>query len=169
MLYFYMKQKTAMFVFIFALLISIFNNSAFASGFVLKSIGSVETGGQQISHWWYTSTNPTFHGEAAANASIEADVDGNKQSITADSAGAWEYNPGSLTEGDHTVTFTSAGTTINFTLTLGVENVDWNAVGSGSASTLPATGNLTPTILLVLGGLGIIGLGGKMVLNVNKN
>lgn len=162
-----MIQKIVLSVIALTVLINVFTTDVLASGFFLKSIGSVDTGGQQISHWWYTSTNPVFNGEATAGAEVTADIDGKVSKVTADSAGVWSYSATDLAAGDHEVTFTSGGSTIKFTLTLGTENVDWNAVGSGSAETLPTAGTYIPTMLLLIGGLGMGLLGGKIVLNAN--
>lgn len=145
------------------------SRSVLASGFHLSKIGSVDTGGQQISHWWYSSPNIVFHGEALPGANIDADIDGTVQQIAADSSGNWDYQPSTtLAGGDHQITFTSDGSTIKFTLTIGNENVNWEAVGSGSAATMPTVGTSWPTIMMGLGGLLIVGMGGKMVFNVNR-
>lgn len=126
----------------------------YAGGFNLKSIGSIETGGQQISHWWYTSSVPTMTGEAAAGDTITISIDGTEESTTADGDGNWVYSPSALDDGDHEITLTSGGSTISFTLTIGVDNVDWDAVNSGGGETLPAAGVLFPTLVLTtLGGV----------------
>ena len=120
-----------------------------ASGFHISSIGGVETGGQMLSQWWNTSLQPTFRGESMPGADILVDIDGSSVSIAADSAGDWVYTPASaLTSGDHTVSFTSNESAINFTLTLGTDSVDWTAVGSGVSETLPTVGVFLPTIAL---------------------
>ncbi len=141
----------------------------FGSGFYLKSISQVETGGQQISHWWYSGTKPVFHGEATPNAEVTIDIDGTALMINADSSGNWDFAPTTeLATGDHQISIKSSGSEINFTLTIGKENVNWNAVGSGSASTLPTVGTTLPTLLLLIGGLGGLILGGKMGFNAYK-
>lgn len=161
---------TNTFVFVIMFTLMLINGSdVFASGFHLKSIGNVETGGRQISHWWYTSTKPVLHGEATPGAAVTIDVDGTALQINADSSGNWDFGMNELTAGDHQVTLTSSGSTVKFTLTIGNENVDWTAVESGSGETLPTVGWITPTLLLLISGLGIVVAGGKMILNVNKN
>jgi len=128
-----------------------------ASGFHLSSVGGVDTGGQMLSHWWNTSLQPTFRGESLPGADILVDIDGSSVSIAADSAGNWVYTPLSeLTTGDHSVSFTSSESTISFTLTLGTDNVDWTAVGSGASETLPTVGFFLPTLLLA-------GVGGELM------
>ena len=140
-----------------------------ASGFHLKSIGNVETGGRQISHWWYSGSEVVFHGEALPGAEVIVDTDGSPLQINADSAGNWDFKPqNGLTSGDHQITLTSGGSTIKFTLTVGVENVNWDAVGSGQAETMPTVGTSWPTWLMVLAGLLSAGWGGKMIANVGK-
>jgi hypothetical protein len=140
-----------------------------ASGFHLKSIGNVETGGRQISHWWYSGSDVVFHGEALPGAEVVVDIDGAPLQINADSAGNWDFKPqSSLTAGDHQITLTSGESIVKFTLTTGAENVNWEAVGSGQAETMPTVGTSWPTVLLTLVGLLSIGWGGKMIANVDK-
>jgi hypothetical protein len=120
--------------------------NVFAGGFNLKSIGSVDTSGRQISHWWYTGSVPTMNGEATAGGTVTISIDGTEATATVDGDGNWTYVPGALDDGDHQVTLTSGGSTISFTLTMGAENVDWGAVESGSGDALPAAGVLFPTL-----------------------
>lgn len=131
---------------------------AWASGFNLKSIGNVSTDGLQISHWWYTGWQPTLRGEASGGADVTITIDNTPMVASADSAGEWVYTPaGALSGGDHTVKLESGGSTINFTLTLGAENVDWNAVGS-TGQAIPAAGVTWPTwILIILAGIMLLG------------
>jgi len=133
------------------------NEKVMASGFHVSSIGGVETGGQMLSQWWNTSLQPTFRGESIPGADILVDIDGSSVSIAADSAGDWVYTPAAeLTSGDHNVSFTSSESTISFTLTLGAESVDWEAVGSGASETLPAVGIFLPTLFLTSVGSGLM-------------
>ena len=141
---------------IFCLLVifSLFTKTVYAGGFNLKSIGQVNTDGQQISHWWYAGLTPILVGEATALNEVTVSIDGIENKTTADTSGNWTYNPGSLTSGDHAIILISDGSTISFTLTLGAENVDYAAIGSGSAETLPTAGVTFPTVILIsIGGL----------------
>ena len=126
----------------------LFAKTASAGGFNLKSIGPVNTDGQQISHWWYAGLTPTMNGEVVTGNTVTVSIDGVESAATVTDS-TWTYNPGALTAGDHTIILTSGGSTISFTLTLGTENVNWNAVGSGSAETLPTVGVILPTIILM--------------------
>ena len=141
-------------------------NLCFASGFNLKSISSVSTDGRQISHWWYSGLNPVFSGEAAPGATIAADIDGQAANINADSSGNWAYQAvGELTAGDHQVSFTSDGSVIKFTLTLGAENVNWDTVGKeGSGSALPTVGGIVPTLALIVGGMTVAVVGKRFLM-----
>ena len=130
-------------------LFSLFVKTAYAGGFNLTSIGKVNTSGQQISHWWYAGLTPVLTGEAVAGSVVTISIDGVEATATADSDGSWTYNPGELTGGDHSIILSNNGSTISFTLTLGTENVNWEAIGSGSAETLPAAGVALPTIILI--------------------
>lgn len=132
-------------------------NDVLAGGFNLKSIGSVNTSGRQISHWWYTGSVATMNGEAAAGETVTVSINGTEATTTADSEGNWTYVPEALTDGDHEIKLTSGGSTISFTLTMGTENVDWDAVNSGGGETLPAAGVLFPTLgLSMIGGVFVL-------------
>lgn len=153
------------------LLLFVFNNPVLvlASGFHLKSISSVETGGRQISHWWYSGTSPVFHGEALPGANINADIDGSVVQFAADSSGNWDYAvPVALTAGDHKIIFSSEGSTIEFTLTIGSDGVNWDAVGKGGEETMPTVGTTWPTTLIAMVGVLSLAWGGKMIFNVNQ-
>lgn len=129
----------------------------------------MDTGGRQISHWWYSSSKPVFSGEAMPGAAVIFDIDGKALEINADSSGNWNFAAQEpLTDGDHQVTITSDGSTIKFTLTTGNGNVNWDAVESGGGETLPTVGTGWPTILLLMVGVAGLGWGGKMILNVSK-
>ena len=132
-----------------------------AGTFNLKSISGVDTSGKQLSHWWYTGNRAVFSGEAVAGSSVEVEVDSQTSSTTADGEGNWSATV-DLSEGDHTVKLSSGGSTINFTLTTGTSNVDWEAVEAGEGEALPAAGNTWPGIILLTGGLVGIMIGGKM-------
>jgi hypothetical protein len=144
-------------------------NAVHASGFHLKSIGNAETGGRQISHWWYSSARPVFSGEALPGAEVIIDIDGKALSINADSSGNWNFqSQENLSEGDHQITLTSGESVVKFTLSTGTSNVNWDAVQKGGEETLPTVGTSWPTILLVITGVVGLGMGGKMIVNVAK-
>ncbi len=144
-------------VVLFGLLMSLKSVNVLASGFNLKSIGSVDTSGRQISHWWYSGSVPVFSGEAPSGSTVTVSIDGNEGSVTAGGSNDWSYSPGSLSDGDHSVVITNNGSTINFTLTMGVDNVNWDAVNSDvNTSTLPTVGIIFPTALLSSVGLGLV-------------
>jgi len=126
------------------------SGKVWAGGFNLKSIGNVSTEGLQISHWWYTGLQPTFRGEATPGGDVTITIDGTAMVASADSAGEWVYTPAAtLGGGDHVVSLASGGSTVNFTLTLGSDKVDWNAVESSSGGAMPAAGTAWPTLVLI--------------------
>lgn len=131
-------------------------SNVLASGFNIKSIGSINTSGLQLSHWWYTNSNPTLVGEAPSGSSVSISIDGTETSITADSSNSWTYTTGSLSEGDHTIIVGNNGATINFVLTIGANNVDWDAVAKTPSQTLPTVGVILPTALLSMSGVGFM-------------
>lgn len=155
-----MTKKIRLFVLLFVLFLYSGKN-VLAGGFNLKSIGSVDTSGRQISHWWYTGSTPTMKGEASAGETVTISIDGTESTAMADGEGNWVYAPESLDNGDHEIILKSSGSTISFTLTMGAENVDWDAVGGGEGETLPDAGVLFPT-------LGLSTIGGVFVLISKK-
>lgn len=155
-----MIKKLMFFILLSVLLIPI--NKVFAGGFNLKSISQVDTSGRQISHWWYSGSSPIMKGEAMGGGTVTISIDGNQATATADSDGNWTYSSAALTDGDHTVILASGGSTINFTLTTGVNNVDYDAIGKDTGTTaLPAAGVTFPTISLII-------IGGSFVLLAKK-
>jgi len=137
-------------------------NSCFAGGFNIKSIGGVDTGGQMVTKFWHTSLQPTLRGEAMPGADVTVTIDSTSLVIAADSSGDWVFTPSGLAGGEHQIMLVSGGSTINFTLVLGNENVDWTAAGSGPAETLPTVGTIWPTFLTIFTGIGLLGIGGKI-------
>lgn len=140
-----------------------FSKEALAGGFNLKSIGQVDTSGRQISQWWYSGSQPVFVGEATPGASVSITIDGTEGTAIADESGNWSYAT-TLSDGDHQVMLASNGSTISFTLTTGVNNVNWDAVNSDAGtSTLPTAGIVWPGLLLLMTGFGSAVAGGKMI------
>ena len=144
----------------------LFTKTALAGGFNLKSIGQVDTSGQEISHWWYSGLTPSMTGEAVVSSVVTISIDGTETTTTTDESGNWAYNPGTLTSGDHQIVLTNSGSTINFTLTLGAENVNYTAISSGSTEALPTAGVIFPTVIL-LGVAGVLFLTAKKIAQQN--
>jgi len=128
-----------------------------ASGFQLKTIGSVNVTGSTWTEWWYSAANPTFTGTALAGATVTIDIDGTSQTTTATS-GNWTFTPSTATAGSHSVTISSSGSSVAFTLNIG--DVPTN-VGSPTQSGLPVAGIVDQSLLLLLlgGAVFILGIG----------
>lgn len=156
-----MKMRTFLLCF-FAIFFLIFSPKAMAGSFNLKSISGVDTSGKQLSHWWYSGTNVVFNGEAIPGSSVGVTIDDKTENVTADATGDWSYNAGDLPEGDHQISLLSEGSKIDFILTTGKNNVDWEAVGSGKGEALPTAGTAWPGIILLAVGTVAILMGGKM-------
>ena len=150
-------NKRFLVVLVMVCLFGLSTNKVLASGFNLKSIGSVNTSGRQISHWWYSSSNPTFVGEAPSGSTVIINVDGSETSVTADGSNNWSYSTGSLSNGDHSVSISNNGSTISFTLTAGAENVNWDTVNADAGTTtLPTVGIVIPTMIFSGTGAGLV-------------
>ena len=151
-----MKIKLFLVIGLLMILFNVGKNNVLASGFNIKSIGSINSNGLQLSHWWYTSSNPTIVGEAPAGSSVSISIDGTETTVTADSSDSWTYTTGRLSEGDHTIIVGNNGATINFVLTIGANNVNWDAVAKTPSQTLPTVGIVLPTLLLSMSGFGFL-------------
>jgi len=125
-----------------------FSPSVLAAGFQLKSVGGLNTEGATLSHLWYSNSSVTFTGTALGNATVTATIDGTTNTATADASGNWSYST-TLAEGDHQISFSSDGSTISFTLTIGQPPAD---IGSLPTATTPTAGNATPTIIFLSSG-----------------
>ena len=159
-----MKIRKISFILLVWGLFLFFGGKVVASGFNLKSIGEVDTSGKQISQWWYSGSTPIFRGEAEVGTVVEIDIDGEKGTAIVDESGNWSYSASTLNEGNHQVLLSSSESNISFTLTTGVDNVNWEAVASGSASeALPAAGIIWPGLIMILTGAGGVIGGGKMI------
>ncbi len=141
-----------------------FKQKVIASGFSLKSIGPVDTSGRQISHWWFSGSTVVFNGEAPAESTVTVKVDEDEGTTVSDSNNNWSYSAGTLTDGDHAVIISNNGSTINFTLTTGAENVNWETVNTDSeTTTLPAAGVMLPTVILSTLGSGLLVVAKKIL------
>ena len=154
-----MKRKLFMVLVLVGLFWGLKGKDVLASGFNLKSIGSVDTSGRQISHWWYSGSTPVMVGEAPSGSTVTISVDGTEATVTAGASNDWTYSPGALSAGDHKIIITNNGSNITFTLTMGAENVNWEAVNSAAGTTtLPTVGVVFPTVLLSSTGAGLVAL-----------
>lgn len=151
-----MKKGLILGVGLLIILFCLNKSNVLASGFNIKSIGAINTDGQQLSHWWYTNSSPTIVGEAPSGSSVSISIDGTETSITADSNNSWTYTTGSLNEGDHNIVVGNNGATISFILTTGASNINWDAVAKTPTQTLPTVGIILPTVLMSMSGLGLI-------------
>lgn len=139
--------------FLTVLSLFLFAQTSFAGGFYLKTIGELDVEGSALTQYWYTGTNVTFTGVAAASATITVTIDGVSGTTISDSSGNWSYST-NFTQGDHTVTFSTEGVSpYTFTLTIGEVP---EGVGSISKSDLPQAGVATPTLIMFFVGVLLI-------------
>jgi hypothetical protein len=141
-----MRLNLPVFLFILGLTSLVFPLVIIASGFQLKTIGSLNVDGITISQIWYTNgSNLNFTGIALENADVTANIDGVSATVTADASGNWSYTT-SLTDGDHAVSFTSNDSNIAFTLTIGEVATEAGALPSAET---PTVGFITPTVIFL--------------------
>lgn len=155
-----MKKLIILFLLFF---LSISTKNVFGGGFNLSSISQVNTSGKQISQWWYSGSNPIFKGETIVGSSVAISIDGTEAEAIVDGDGNWTYSPGGIIDGDHQIVLTSNGSIISFTLTTGVDNVNWDVVNSDDGNNaLPAAGVFYPTAILMISGSGLFLLAKKL-------
>lgn len=135
----------------------------------LNSIGTSSTAGQTFTTWSYSGSNPTFAGEASANAQVQIKIDSVSNTVTANTNGVWTFVPTMMTTSkSYEITISSESEYIVFTL---------NLTAAGSATPTPTTSSATEsattkggetliqsgavenTLYLIAGGLLFIGLG----------
>jgi len=136
----------------------------------LDSIGGVPvTGGNPGAEWDATGKNPVFKGTATANSTVRISFESKPFTTTADSSGNWTYTPTILVDdSDYHAFITDDVTTspLSFVIHLNVSGTTTTKGGE----TLPETGAVEDTLLLLGGGI-VLMLGGwklNTVLNNNK-
>lgn len=172
---------------IFSVLLATSTQAVLAATLKLTKIGESTTEGQTFRSWVYQGLNPKFQGVATPDAQVSITLNSANNKVTADAAGDWSFQPTTLIAGQHEVLIGSDGEEIAFTLTIddgssssatqstastassavtsttSATTTDKGGVGgsSGSATTdeLPVTGAVNQTILLILAGFSVIGLG----------
>jgi|GEM_PF-1798555 len=141
-----------------------------AAGLTLDKIGTSVTTGKTFTSWTYTDVNPTFEGMASAGSEVNILINTYSSKVTADEAGIWTFSPGGVLSGDHSISITSEGQTISFTLTIGNDSAaaadssssaEASATDSAevSAETLPKTGGMGMTLTLLVFGVAVLGFG----------
>jgi hypothetical protein len=124
-----------------------------ASGFQLKTVGSLNIDGVTYSHLWYTNENVAFTGIGCTGNDVTVNIDGTTATASVDASGNWSYST-NLSAGDHQISFTSGAGSVSFTLTIGTPP---EGVGSLTPSETPTVGNSTPTLLFLASGCLLIG------------
>ena len=147
-----MKLKYAGVVLALLLTFSLFNKVNPILAFTFDSIGSGMVNNQKITTWSYSSAKPTFRGTTDPSGAVIITIDGVAAQVSADSSGAWVYTPTvALSAGVHTVIMTTNGVEWqNFQLTI-------------TPGALPNTGAMTPTLILLGTGTGLVILGRRFL------
>ena len=148
-----MRFRLPIFFSLLILFLLAFPSIILASGFQLKTIGTLSVDGATYNHLWYTSGNVIFKGTALENAQVTVTIDGASVTLTADSSGNWSYST-ALSEEDHQISFTSNESTVSFTLTIG-KNIP-EGVGALPTAETPTVGTVTPTIAILFSGAFLI-------------
>ncbi len=172
---------------IFSVLLATSAQAALAATLKLTKIGESTTEGQTFRSWVYQGLNPQFQGVTTPDAQVSITLNNANNKVTADAAGDWSFQPTTLIAGQHEVLIGSDGEEISFTLTIddgssasatqsttstassavtstnSATVTDKGGVGGSSESAtteeLPVSGAVNQTILLILAGFSVIGLG----------
>ncbi|PIY80745.1 MAG: hypothetical protein COY80_01410 [Candidatus Pacebacteria bacterium CG_4_10_14_0_8_um_filter_42_14] len=148
-----MKLRLLIFLSFFIFAVS----SAQAATLKINSIGGVPVTNQTFSYWTHTGSNPSFVGVASPSASINLTIGTTSATATAGLDGAWRYDPTTLVAGEHAIAVSSAAESMNFTLLIATEAATKGGVTatpSAAPKTLPQSGGLSSTLLLLTAGLG---------------
>lgn len=136
----------------------------------IDTIGTTSVpNGNPGTDWYYTSENPSLSGTAAANSSVTVTIDGTAYPVTVNSTSNWSYVPTTLTNGDRAVVVTGDSQTLSFTLHVG-QNVPTSSTSTSTSSgqTLPVSGALENTLMLLGGGAILIVAGWKLSTAINR-
>lgn len=123
-------------------------SSVFAGSGLVSSVGGV-TFVQGAKHFWVSQSRPTFSGLTTASGHVDVTIGSVKNGTTADASGNWSWTPAADLSGDNQITVATSSTSTTFTLTIGSLPA---SIASASANTLAPAGNISPTIVLLLGG-----------------
>lgn len=179
----FIMQRIIYILVIFLVVFATSTQVAFAAALKLTKIGESTTEGQTFRSWVYQGLNPKLQGVATPDAQVSITLNSANNKVTADATGDWSFQPTTLIAGQHDVLIGSDGEEIAFTLTIddgsssstkqattssavtstSSATVTDSGVGgsSGSATTeeLPVSGAVNQTMLLLLAGFSVIGLG----------
>lgn len=122
------------------------SQAAFAGTFQLKNIGALQTQGVLYNKWYYTGAQPTFYGEGLAGEEVAITADGESSTTTVNTNNEWSFTPAApLSAGEHSLSFSSAGSTIEFTLAIGTDIPE--GITAPEAASTPVAGGILPTLL----------------------
>lgn len=176
-------QRIIFILVIFLVVLATTAQTVVAATLKLTKIGESTTEGQTFRSWVYQGLNPKFEGVTTPDAQVSITLNNANNKVSADAAGGWSFQPTTLIAGQHEVLIGSDGEEIAFTLTIddgssasATQSTTSSAVtstssavttssGVGGASSsatpeeLPVSGAVSQTMLLVLAGFSVIGLG----------
>lgn len=177
-----MKKILSIFLAIVCLLLSV--KTIAAATLTLDSIGEDSVADTVFTSWTYETANPIFTGTAAAGASVSIKIDDLINTVAAATDGEWTFIPTTLLDGTYSILITSGVESMSFDLTIGsatsstttttstttstasattsTSSASTTGVGMGGASestTLPQTGSVEQTFLILSVGMLLTGFG----------
>jgi len=141
-----------------------------AFALTIDNIGATTVpNGNPGTNWYYTSQNPRLSGTAVASSNVTITIDGTDYPVSADANGNWSYSPTTLTTGDRSISVVGDGQTMSFTLHVGqsVPSSTSTSTSTGSAQTLPVSGAVENTLMLLGGGAILIFVGWRLSAALN--
>lgn len=148
-------NTVSIFIVIILALLS-YSTPVHAGTFQLKSIGALQTQGVLYDKWYYTGAQPTFYGEGLAGEEVAIIIDGESFTTTVNTNNEWSFTPAApFPAGEHSLSFASAGSTIEFSLVIGIDIPE--GVTAPEATSTPVAGGILPTLLVTSLGLSFLG------------
>ncbi len=158
--------------FVFVLSLALLSQPIKAATLQLTSIGEILVPTTAFTTWTHEGENPVFVGKATASAQVTILLNSASSQVTADSVGGWIFTPTTLLEGTHSVTISSNSESKAFNLIIASDSASATgttsttptptssaSAGVGGAETLPQAGGFDLTLMTIIFGLAVAGLG----------
>ncbi len=155
-------------LFLIALLVTLNFSSALAASFTLDKIGSLDTGGNRYSEWWYSANSATLSGTSTDASAVTVSVDGESSSATV-TDGAWSHAISGTESKDYAVVISVDGDSYEFTLHMGqlmsgaTGTTGTTGVSETTQSTVPDTG--VAQVFAIFGGVVALATGWYLLSN----
>jgi hypothetical protein len=150
-----MRKTFAVITALLLFIIASVSFTSLAATLQITKIGSLDATGKNYPEWWYTGSNPTLSGKAAASSDVSVKVGTDTYTVKTSTAGDWSVLIPKQT-GDLPIEITSGAEVIKFTLHLG-QNVPTNlGTTQTGQSTMPIPVTGLNQLISIAFGLGVL-------------